>query len=224
MSTVPVKGLDRIVWYEAHVPVWVTNVTAIGLVAAETTDLTTKTADARTAYAEHVAAAETSKAKTQAYYEALQLLGTAGSAAIDKIRGKAKQVGGTSVYSLAEIPPPAIPGPVGALGTPYKFKAELSVTGQLALAWKNTNPKSASGVVYQVFRRTDPTGPFEYLGGTGEKKFVDATLPAGSTQVSYQVQAVRSTSVGAFAQFDVKFGVGGTATVTAPTGTPKLAA
>jgi hypothetical protein len=224
MPTVPVKGLDRIVWYEAHVPVWVTNVTAIGLISSETTDLTTKTTNARTAYAEQIAAQETAKAKTQAYYEALNLLSVAGAAAIKKIRGKAEQVGGTSVYTLAEIPPPAIPGPCGELGTPYKFKAELSVTGQLTLGWKNTNPKSATGVVYQVFRRTDPMGAFEYLGGSGDKKFVDGTLPAGSNQVSYQVQAVRSTSVGAFAQFDVKFGVGGTTSVTEPKDTPKLAA
>ena len=178
----------------------------------------------RSALEEHLAAAETSKAKTQAYYEMLAILSNAGSAAIDKIKGKAKQVGGTSVYSLAEIPPPAIPGPCGPLGQPYKFKGETSVTGQFTFTWKNTNPKSASGVVYQIYRRTNPTGEFTYLGGSGEKKFVDSTLPAGSSQVSYQVQAVRSTSVGEWAQFDVAFGVGGSTTITETKDAPKLAA
>jgi hypothetical protein len=210
MSTMPIQGLARIVWFEAHVPVWVTTASQIGLVSADTTNLTTLTSDTRTAYAEHISAQETSKAKTQVYYEKLRLLSDAGSAAIDKIRGKAKQVGGTSVYSIAEIPPPALPGPCGPLGTPFKFKGQTSVTGQFTFTWKNTNPKSATGTVYQVWRRTNPIGEFAYVGGTGEKKFVDSTLPAGSTQVSYQVQAVRSTSVGEFAQFDVKFGVGTT--------------
>ena len=224
MSTVPVQGLPRIVFYEAHVPVWTTVATQIGLVSAECTDLTTKTANARTAYAEHIAAQETSKAKTQAYYEALEILSAAGSLAIEKIKVKAKSVGGTSVYSLAEIPPPAIPGPCGPLGTPTAFKAEMSVTGAFTFTWKNANPKSATGVVYQVWLRTTPTGEFTYLGGTGEKKFVDSTLPAGSSQVTYQVQAVRSTGAGAWAQFDVKFGVGGTTSVTETAVSPKIAA
>ena len=32
-------------------------------------------------------------------------------------------------------------------------------------------------------------------------------MPAGSSQVTYQIQAVRSTAVGPWAQFNVNFGV-----------------
>jgi hypothetical protein len=211
-------------FYEGHVPVWTAVATSIGLVSADCTDLATKTANARAAYEAQQAAQETAKAKTLAYNEALQILSAAGSLAIDKIKVKAKAVGGTSVYTLAEIPAPATPGPVGDLGTPHSFKPEMSVTGAFAFSFKNTNPKSASGVVYQVFRRNTPDGEFTYLGGTGEKKFVDSTLPAGSSQVTYQVQAVRSTSVGAWAQFDVKFGVAGSTTITVTKDAPKIAA
>jgi len=40
------------------------------------------------------------------------------------------------------------------------------------------------------------TGEFGYLGGVGGKSFIDDTVPAGSAQVQYQIQAVRSTSIG----------------------------
>src|SRR6476620_7314349 len=103
MATVPVQGVERIQFYEGHVPVWTTNATAIGLVSADCTDLATKTDSARAAYEAHRAAQETAKAKTLAYHEALRVLGAAGSLAINKIKVKAQSVGGTSVYTLAEI-------------------------------------------------------------------------------------------------------------------------
>jgi hypothetical protein len=68
----------------------------------------------------------------------------------------------------------------------------------------------------------------EYLAGVGAKEFTDATVPAGSSQVTYQLQAVRSTSVGGWAQYNVSFGTesGGGATIASVTeGTPaKIAA
>jgi hypothetical protein len=36
-------------------------------------------------------------------------------------------------------------------------------------------------------------------------------VPAGSSQVTYQIQAVRSTAVGPWAQFNVNFGAPGQA-------------
>ena len=55
-------------------------------------------------------------------------------------------------------------------------------------------------MVYQVYRRATATGEFTYLGGSGAKTFVDSTIPAGSSQVTYQIQARsidRSRRVGA---------------------------
>ena len=72
-------------------------------------------------------------------------------------------------------------------------------------------------------------GAFEYLGGAGEKKWTDSTLPAGATQITYQIQAVRSTAVGPWAQFNVNFGVGNNGgpvalSVVEQTPSPKMAA
>src|SRR5439155_25688357 len=93
--------------------------------------------------------------------------------------------------------------------------ATIKQTGGLELAWKCPNPPGSSGTIYQVWRRATPLAEFEYLGGSGDKRFADTTIPAGSSQVTYQIQAVRSTAVGDFAQFNVNFGVsGGTLTAT----------
>ncbi|HLL91178.1 MAG TPA: hypothetical protein VK324_17910 [Tepidisphaeraceae bacterium] len=63
------------------------------------------------------------------------------------------------------------------------------------------------GTIYQVYRRLGPDGAFEYIGGAGQRKFVDATIPAGTPSVTYQLQSVRSTAVGPWSQFNVGFGI-----------------
>ena len=119
-----------------------------------------------------------------------------------------------------------IPQPVTELGMPTNMKVSLEATGAVTLRWKCVSPR-ATGMVYQVFRRIGD-GPFEYLGGAGEKKFTDSTLPMGSSQVTYQIQAVRSTASGPWAQFNVNFGTtsgGGTMVASVTQSTPtKLAA
>ena len=107
------------------------------------------------------------------------------------------------------------------------MKAGLEANGALKLTWKCSSPR-ASGMTYQIYRRATPEGEFEYLGGTGEKKWTDNTLPAGSSQITYQLQAVRSTAVGPWAQFNVNIGVSsasGAAKATVTEGEPvKIAA
>jgi hypothetical protein len=69
-------------------------------------------------------------------------------------------------------------------------------------------------------------GEFGFLGNAGEKKFVDTLIPAGSSQVTYQIRAVRSTSAGGWAQFNVNFGMssGGGMTASVVETEPKIAA
>jgi len=60
--------------------------------------------------------------------------------------------------------------------------------------------------MYTVSRRIGVDGPFVQLGLSGKKRFVDDTIPAGTSQIVYQIQAIRSTRVGPAAQFNVNFG------------------
>ena len=125
---------------------------------------------------------------------------------------------------MAEIPAPAIPGPKPAPGTPTGFTATIGADGALTLKWKCANPRGTSGTIYQVWRRSSPSAEFQYVGGSGSKTFVDPTIPAGSTAVTYQIQAVRSTAVGEPAQFIVNFGTDEGEAFASVASAPKLAA
>src|SRR5947208_2985185 len=93
MGVVPQKPIERVQWYENRIDPWTTNTTAIGLVSADVTDITTKTSAARAAYdAQQVAIASAQNA-TQAFYDAVAAMSAAGAAAIQKIRAKAAMTG-----------------------------------------------------------------------------------------------------------------------------------
>lgn len=213
MSVLPDGKVARIEFCEQHNATWNSAATSIGTTTTAVGDLTTKTTAARGAFNAQKQAQDDAKSATNTYNMAVEAMTLAAADIIKSIKTKAATAG-DSVYSLANIPVPATPGPVGPLGTPRDFTVELLVNGSLTLKWKNTNPTSAGGATYNIFRRATADGEFTYLGGVGAKEFTDTTIPAGSSQITYQLQAVRSTSVGPWAQFNVNFGVGGTTTVT----------
>jgi predicted secreted protein len=93
-------------------------------------------------------------------------------------------------------------------GKSYEFTVHLEENGTLTFKWKCNNPVGCTGVQYQVWRKIG-MGEFEYIGGCGSKLFIDNTVPAGSANITYQMQATRSTAVGPWAQFNVNFGVNG---------------
>ena len=228
MGVVPIRKIERVQFYEDHIAPFTTNATAIGLVTTEVTDLDTKTSAARAAYNEQQAARQAAKAATESFKNAANAVTVAGAALLKKIRAKAEQSGDPNVYVLAEIPAPAIPTPRAAPGTPSNLKVELDGNGALILSWKCPNPAGTSGTMYQIYRAVGAGTEFTYLGGSGEKNFTDTTVPAGATRLTYQIQAVRSTAVGMWAEFVVNFGTnaGGaiTASVTEGTPAPKMAA
>ncbi|MCL4220112.1 MAG: hypothetical protein KJZ65_01955 [Phycisphaerales bacterium] len=210
MATVPTTNLGKIEFYESHLPAWGTNAVAIGLTAGSVTSLATLTAAARTAYNAHVAAQAAARAATANYYDKVAAMHAgpgAGSDMIRTIRAFAQSSNNPNVYVLAQIPPPATPGPVPAPGTPFAFKVGLLQNGALELKWKCHNPSGASGTVYEIMRRVG-SGPFSYLDAPGQRQFVDAGVPAGAASVTYQITAARSTTRGNPAQFTVTFGTG----------------
>jgi len=98
------------------------------------------------------------------------------------------------------------------------------VSGAVTIKWKCTNPVGAGGTVYQIFRSLDAGATFEYLGGTGGKSYTDQTIPPATAQVQYKLQAVRSSSVGAWALCVVKFGAGAATVESSESDAPRLAA
>jgi hypothetical protein len=213
MGVVPPTKLGKIEWFENHNAPFSANAVAIGTSAAAVTDLATKTSAARDAYTAQQAAIDAAKSATLAYTDAVNAMAAAGAAIISQIRAKAKTAG-NSVYVLASIPAPATPTPVGKPGLAYRFGAALKPDGSLGLTWKCNNPPGCTGVLYQIYRKVDATGDYTYVGGSGTKEFVDATLPSGVASVMYQIQGCRSTAVGDVAQFVVNFGTTGSGTTT----------
>lgn len=198
--------------------------TAYGLVAAQATAYAALNSTYAAAYLAATDPATRTKAKIQARIDARDALTAMAS-------NLAKIIDGTSTVTNEQkldlgLSVRATPEPVPQPGTPTSFKVTLNADGSLDLGWKCKNPPGSRGTIYQVWRKIG-AGEFTYVGGTGARKFVDSTVPAGTAGVTYQLQAVRSTAVGDWAQFNVNFGMtaGGTMTAAVAEAAPaKLAA
>ena len=210
MGTIPVTKVGKIEFCESHVEAWTTNAVAIGTSSPAVTSWSTQTTAARAAYQAQQLAQSAAKDATNNLNLAVRALSTSTSAIVKQVRAKA-DMAGDGVYSLASLPPPVTPVPMPAPGQPYGFTVALNALGALTLKWKCNNPSGSQGTVYQIWRKIGPpsTEALVYIGGSGKKEFTDATLPAGSMAVTYQIQAARSTAVGPWATFKVHFGVSG---------------
>lgn len=231
MSVMPRKKYEKIQWCEGRIAGWTTNATAIGTTTAAMTALAAEIAAARAAATAAETARAAAEAATGALDEAVAKMDLSTQNLIKQVRVKADATGDPAVYQLAQIPAPATPEPVGDPGKPVDFTAVLSESGTLDINWKCKNPPRCTGVMYQVWRRIGGVGEFSYVGGSGQKQFTDATIPAGTTHLTYQVQGVRSTGAGPWSQFNVSFGpsvsggaVGISVTATPVTPGPRMAA
>ena len=86
MGIVPDKNIDKVQFYETHLTPWAANAVAIGTTAGLVTDLTTKTAAARTAYDAQQSVQAAAKAATLTLKTSVAAMGLAGAAIINQIR------------------------------------------------------------------------------------------------------------------------------------------
>ena len=206
MPLLPSNNADRVAFFNTRTGLWTTNAIAIGTTTTAVTALESLVTTASAALDAQTTAQNAAKAATDAVNSAMLAMTNAGMAIVEQVRTKARSAG-DSVYPLANIPAPATPSPTGTPGKPNKFKNELNADGSLTVMWKCASP--GGNVTYQVYRRTTATGDFTYQANTGVKQYVDEAIPAGSSQVTYQIRAIRSTAAGAWAQYNVNFGAGG---------------
>lgn len=132
----------------------------------------------------------------------------------------ARQINGTPGITNGQraalgLSVPGAPTAVAELGKPRNCSFTLEGTGALRLKWKCTN-RRATGTVYLVSRQiqqlagertSGADAGMKLLGVSRKRWFVDQTVPAGASEMLYQVQAVRSTAVGVATLFNVSFGV-----------------
>ena len=217
MSVIPKDNVGRIEFCEQHEAPWTANAVPMGSSASAVSDFVTKTGLCRAAYEAQKAAQIAARNATNDFHLALAAMTTSASDIIKSVLARAA-TGGDAIYSLASIPVPATPSPAPAPGKPTDFKVQLAENGGLILTWECVNPRSR-GTMYQVWRRIG-TGEFTYCGGCGSKQFIDETIPAGTTNITYQLQGVRTTAAGPWAQYNVSFGGVGGALVTESEPTP----
>lgn len=210
----------------AHGPAWSGVESQIGLTGAEVATIKAKIASAEDAIKNADAARSAAKASTLAANDEVSELRTLMAAAVKKIKGFAQQTGNASVFSIAQIDPPAPPTPSQAPSAPFELTAVLAPsTGALTVKWRSSQPKGVSGVVFVVKRKTG-TGAYTQLGFTGERSFIDANIPAGVTGVTYLIEAYRGNLVCANPPtLNVQFGTGSNGEAVAIVGTSgKMAA
>lgn len=215
-------------WCQAHVNVFSTQAANIGLTDAQALAFQAAVAAAAGSLIDVQSAKDASRAATAAATDRFSLLRSSAAEMVRTIRTFAENSGTQAeVYQLAQIPSPATPTPAPPPGQPYMPRVVLLESGAIRLSWKCVNPAGTQGTIYEVRRRLGGQGAFAFIGASGVKSFDDATIPAGSSQVTYEVTAVRSTQRGAPAQFNVNFGIGGPGLVSVSEGSTqgvKLAA
>lgn len=212
MGIIPTRVQDQLDFFDQHQGVWSGNAAQIGISSSQATAFKTAAGAARAAYTAQLDAAAARLVATNAASNARSQARQMCADLISLIKGFANnQPNPDHVYDLAQIPPPASATTAPPPGTPSDFVVELLQNGTVKLKWKCQNPPGTSGTIYEVRRRAGQTAgsPFVFIGATGVREFEDDTLPAGGGPgggVTYEITAVRSTSRGNPATWNVTFG------------------
>ncbi len=225
MSTYPTDHRSHFIdWCQAHGSVFVENAADIGLTAQDAAAFEIMTDEAAEAIRLQNEAIQAARAATRTAQAKVRQLRAGAGKIVRTIRAYAEnEKVPLIVYNLAQIPPPAAPSPAPPPAAPKRLTATLNATvGALTVRWKASHPAGTRGVTYLVRRRLvgavrpdaggeratgAARGEFVFVGATGEKAFVDASLPAGVEEVEYTVQAVRGKRSGAIsAIFTVRIG------------------
>jgi hypothetical protein len=216
MSVLPPQRLDQVQFCEDHHDVWAASFAQIGITSAMVTALDTLTTQARKDYAAAQQARQASKAATQAFYNSCGLMRDKAAEMIRVIKTYADTTNNPNVYTIAQIPEPAAPGTNPPPGQPENVVVTLGLSGVLNFKWKSEN---ATGGFFQIKRKIGAaSNPWVIIGGSGNREFVDTTLPMGTTNVSYVIQGFRSGTPGIESDpVGIQFGVGSGPTITGAT-------
>ncbi len=215
MSVLPANRLEQVEFCENHIDVWAAAPTTIGLTAAQVTALDGLTQEARKDYAAALLARQASKVATQEFYESCASMRDKAAELVRVIKTFADTSNNPDVFNIAQIPAPAAPGVNPPPGQPENIVVTLDLGGVLKFSWKSEN---ASGGFFQVFRKIGNAANYTNIGGSGTRDFIDATLPIGTTNVTYRIQGFRSNVAGELSNpVALQFGVGSGPTITGAT-------
>jgi hypothetical protein len=192
MSVVPDTLAEKISFFENHLTVWASNAAAIGIDAAQATQIAGLTVQARNLYNAAQTARDAARAATQAQNDAVAAMASYGGDLIKTIRAFAETNEDPGVYATAQIPAPKPRTPLGPAPTPENLAATLTNAGTISLSWQT---ETAGRMGFVVERRTGAPGQafggWSLIGTSSTKNFIDETLPTGLESAQYRVFAER---------------------------------
>ncbi|MCL4222695.1 MAG: hypothetical protein KJZ65_15155 [Phycisphaerales bacterium] len=207
MTTVPKTFLGRLEFFERRLPAWSADPAAIGLTAGEVAQLAARVSTARQRYVELEAIRSAAEAATLAHKLANDAMYEFGSDLVQTIRAFADRSDNMGVYAAALIPPPKDPSPSGPPPQPTDVRFELLPSGGLRLRWKGSVARRA---YFCIYRRIPGQRDFTLLDSITSKNYVDTTIPPGTTELTYSIQARRDQHSVGTPPMIVTFGRGGT--------------
>lgn len=192
-----IQGTTKLQWLtfgEAHDTVWQTASTTIGITEPQGDAYVAKVTAARTKFDAMVAARQAARNAIQDWYTAAQAMHEDAAMLLGLIKGYANsQADPNAVYTLAQIPPPAVPQPAGPPVDCTALTADLTNFGNVELNWKGT---LANGQYFSVWRQLSGEANFSMIGTVRAKTYLDEDFSGASkTSASYIVRAHRGTQV-----------------------------
>ncbi len=133
-----------------------------------------------------------------------------GQDSLDTIRLTASTTDDRGVYTLAQIEPPQTDSMTPPPQAPTRVRSELLPMGEVRLSWKCKVPAGSQGTLYQIERAVDgdiTQSRFTFAGISGERTFIDASLPAGPTRAEYRITAIRGKQRSHASLHTMQFGV-----------------
>lgn len=194
-NTLPNGINEKIAFFEQRLVAWNGASSSLGLSAADITNLTTLTTQARANFNAAQGARILAKSATVNQDNSVRALVDLGADLIKTIRAKALTTNNPALYSTAMIPPPATPSTIGAPATPTNLRASLLNTGGIELKWDGS---VANATFFSVWRKNanDTTGAFTQIGTTANKFFNDENLPADAALNGGALYAVKAQRIG----------------------------
>lgn len=225
-KVVPDTRQEMITWYAQRAASWAANAANIGLDTSQVTALATLINAAQTSSSAAAAARNASKNATINYHANTDILEEFGAGLVKTIKAYADATNSTTVYSLASIPPPAKPGPLGPPEMPSDVRASLNNNGQVEIKW---NGSRAGGTSFRIERNIFPIGGtpsnWQLIDVVEERSYIDSNVPQGLAMALYRVIAQRAGGMSVASEpGQVIFGTGSSASSTGASGGLSLAA
>lgn len=187
----PPNRADQIEFFEKHLGRWEEHMAQIGLAQEDIDQIKLLTTDARTAYTNAQLIRDDSRSATNEYYGKTAKMRSFGASLLATIKAYAEKTNDPSIYSLANIPPPAPPAPLPAPERPDGLRATIDEVGLMKLTWKAPQKGHSSGILFLIARRRVGEPTFTVLTGVQEPVYSEFIGSTCAGALEYRVQAVR---------------------------------